>query len=183
MADSKYQLYFNTDGENYSGDEVVEIGKIVDASTGSDAMYIYYDRALYRTRKLHVGVEIRQRGDEEVPVALVDDMYRNCLYEQPMVFLALMLHELGHYMNGDLFVKGVDAAQLKREREENIINGVVSEMELKADAFAVKHVGKNTFMRAIDYMIKKRKLRANDPGKEWALREFELRKKSIQRMK
>ncbi len=49
-----------------------------------------------------------------------------------------------------------------------------------ADAFAVTYVGKNVMLRALDYLINKRKQRTNDPGKELAIKEFQLRKKAIQ---
>ena len=94
----------------------------------------------------------------------------------------MMLHEYGHYLNGDLNVTGLTDQKIRDERMRCIMEGRVMEMEAKADAFAISHVGKNTFMRAMDYFIKKRRERG-DEAMHMAIREFELRKKAARNLR
>ncbi len=72
--------------------------------------------------------------------------------------------------------------EMREQRTHEILNGRVQQVELNADAFAVKHIGKSRMLQALDYLIKKRKARTDDPGRELAIMEFELRKKAVQRM-
>lgn len=182
MIKGNYNLLYNTNYIDYYGDEEVEIGKIIDITTDKAIMYIDYDKNLYRKNGYHTCVDVYENEDGEYPVAKIDDLHRTCLFEKPEVFLSLMLHEYGHYKNGDLFLEGVTTEQLKDERLRCIFEGRVDEREQKADAFAVNIVGKNTFLRTLDYLIAMRKKR-NDEGMLAAIKEFELRKKAVQRMK
>lgn len=141
-------------------------------------------KSLYSRAGYHITPYIySDDNDKELLTVLVDDMHRDCLLNQPKIFLTFMLHEYAHYLNGDIYGKeGMTNAGIKDERMQCIIEGRVMEQEKKADAFAIKHVGKNTFMRAMDYMIRKRRERG-DAAMELAIREFELRKKAAQALK
>ncbi len=181
----KYILRYNTARIDYCGNEEVEIAKIVDSETDEDIFYVDYDKNLYSKSGYHTCIDIYKNNDGsgEFAVAKVDDLHRECLFEQPKIFLSMMLHEYGHYVNGDLNPRDdITTESIKQERERCIAEGRVMDMELKADAFAISHVGKNTFMRSMDYMIKKRKER-RDIGMELAIREFELRKKAAQKIR
>ena len=144
--------------------------------------FIYYDKDMYIKRGFHICIDEYSLDDGDYPVAMTDDLHRPCFYDHPEIFLTIMLHELGHYRNGDLQIENTNQEKIQEERLNAIISGRVQEQERKADAFAAQHVGKNTFMRTMDYMIRKRKERG-DEGMGLAIREFELRKKAIQNMK
>ena len=178
----KYTLFYNTAQIEYTGNDEVEIGKIVDTETKEDIMYVYYSKNLYQTEGYHTCIGIYKDKNGEYPVAKVDDLHRDCLFAQPNVFLCMMLHEYGHYLNGDLNVTGLTDQKIRDERMRCIMEGRVMEMEAKADAFAISHVGKNTFMRSMDYMIKKRRERG-DEAIHMAIREFELRKKAARNLR
>lgn len=180
----QYRLLFNEAYADYCGPDVVEIGKIIDCTTNKEVMFIYYEHDLYKRQRAHLCIEEYEREDGDYPVAKTDDLHRSCLFEQPQIFLTLMLHELGHFKNGDIddHNTGLSPEKVMNNRLNAILSGKVDEHELRADAFAISCVGKNTFMRAMDYMIKKRKQRG-DNGMELAIKEFELRKKAAQKMK
>lgn len=178
MAKGKYKLLFNTAYIDYTGEEEVEIGKIVDTDTDEDVLYVYYSKNLYVSEGYHICIDVYEDENGEYPVAKTDDMHRKCLFDQPSVFLTIMLHEYGHYLNGDLYDNGLTNQMMQEERMRCILENRVMEMERKADAFAVAHVGKNTFMRSMDYLIKKRRERG-DRDMHLAIKEFELRKKAI----
>ena len=151
-----------------------------------DVLYIHYDKNLYRKEGYHMcNHEYETNDGETFLVASIDDLHRDCLYNQPQIFLCLILHEYGHLVykhNERLSGPGMTNDIVRDQRMACLLNGKVMNVELEADAFAIKHVGKNTFMRTMDYMIKKRKERINDPGKELAIYEFELRKKAAKKL-
>ncbi len=178
----QYKLLYNENGVDYSGPDVVEIGKIIDTTTNKDVMYINYERDLYKRRGCHVCIEEYEHEDGDYPVGMTDDLHKSCLFEHPEIFLAIMLHELGHYRNGDLFEEGITTEEVQDLRIQAVLSGKIEEHERKADLFSARCVGKNVFMRAMDYLINQRKQRGDD-GMEFAIKEFELRKKAIQNMK
>lgn len=183
MAKGDYLLLHNMKYVDYDGQEVVEIGKVVETATGKSVMYIVYDKDLYKKRGYHICIdEFEAEDNSSFPVASVDDFHRNCLFENRDIFFCMMLHELGHFKNGDLMAANMTDEIILKERERCIKEGRVQEQEKKADEFAVNYVGKGTFMRTMDYMIQKRKQRG-DQGAALAIKEFELRKKAVQRLK
>ena len=181
----QFRLRINEAAVDYDGPEKAEIAKIVDSTSEKDVMYVVYERDLWKRWGYHTCIEEYERDGEDYPVAVIDDLHRPCLYDHPEIFLSMMLHELGHYRNGDLSAfdgEEISNDKMKDIRTEAILHGKVQMQELKADAFAVKYVGKNTFMRTMDYMIKKR-IQRGDDGMELAIKEFEMRKKAVQNMK
>ena len=179
----KFTLMTNSAYLDYQGDDEVEIAKVVDSETREEIMYVYYDKNLYRKSGYHICIDIYEYNDGsgDYAVGKVDDYHRDCLFAQPKVFLSMMLHEYGHYINGDLTAEGQTNESIKAERTRCVAEGRVMEIERKADAFAISHVGKNTFMRSMDYLIKKRRER-NDFAMKLAIQEFELRKKEAKKL-
>ena len=126
-------------------------------------------------------IDVYENDEGEFAVPKVDDMHRNCIFEKPEVFLCLVLHEYGHYLNGDLDATNRTNQEIQEERMRCIIEGRVMDEEKKADEFAALHVGKSTFMSTMNYLIRKRRERA-DRDMQLAIREFELRKKAVRDM-
>ena len=182
MIKGNYNLLHNTAYIDYCGDESVEVGKIVDITSGEDVMYIYYEKNLFRTHGYHTCIDVYEDENGEYPVAKIDDLHRDCLFTSPDVFLTLMLHELGHYKNGDLTQENLTNKEIADERMNCVLSGKIQEIERKADAFAISHVGKSTFMRTMDYLIRMRQKRKDD-GMMLAIKEFELRKKAARNIR
>ncbi len=185
MGKAKYILLHNTAYSDYYGDECVEIAKIVDESSGEDVLLICYEKNLFKERRYHICVDVYENEHGKFPVAKTDDFHRACLFNRREIFLTLMLHELGHYKNGDyerFEREDISEEDIRKERMKCAQEGRIQEVEKNADAFAARIVGKNTFMRAMDYMIARRKER-NDTWMNVAIREFELRKKAVQNMR
>ena len=184
MVNTKYVLLRNTAYIDYHGDAPVEIAKIVDYLTNKDVMLIYYEKNLFRIRGLHTCVVVCETEAGTIPVAFIDDLHRACLFEHREIFFSLMLHELGHFKNGDFnnALSGTTTKTIKDERLRCILEGCVQEIEKNADAFAVSVVGEHTVVRMLDYLIDKRRER-KDKGMELAIREFELRKEAVQSIK
>ena len=177
----RFFLMTNTAYIDYSGGDKVEIGKIIDTTCDKEVMYIYYNRNAFSDNGYHMTFIVHVIDGEKVPVVYIDDMYRACLVEHPDVFLALSLHEYGHFINKDFERKDISNRQIQEERSECIRSGRVYEMERKADAFAVKFVGKASFLSSLDFLIENRRKR-NDLGMDLAIKEFELRKRAVKNM-
>ena len=60
-----------------------------------------------------------------------------------------LFHEIGHYANGDLRNPDFTSSSYDNMRQEAIENGTVLEMELKADLFAEKLIGKDKSVEAL----------------------------------
>ena len=72
--------------------------------------------------------------------------------------------------------------RLMNERVANTRNGIVDSRELLADEFACREVGKHTMNMMLDLLIKQRKERGDDVA-PLAIREFELRKKALRKLR
>lgn len=178
---NKYELFTNTAYMDYNGNDEVEIAKIVDSESKETVFFVYYSKTVYCDEGYHLCPVVYANENNEILVVKVDDIHRECLYSQPSVFLSMVLHEYAHYINGDLNETELTTKQIQEKRSRCILEGSVMDIELKADAFAISHVGKNTFMRSMDYMIKKRRERG-DRDMQLAIQEFELRKKAARKL-
>ena len=109
-----------------------------------------------------------------------DDLYINLSNTDVNAFDAMLMHEVGHFLNGDLD-KDRDDAEIRQERVIEILKGIVAPEELAADRFAVEHCGKNAVIRMLDTVIETRKRRQTADGLI-ALKELELRKQAVKRL-
>jgi RimJ/RimL family protein N-acetyltransferase len=109
-------------------------------------------------------------------LAYVDPAYYDLFIEQfPHLGRIMFMHELGHYLNGDYKLLKSEN-NIDDDRLECIKKGKVQKNELEADKFAIQQCGINDYIDFIDCMIELRKARVNDPAREYAIKEFELRK-------
>lgn len=181
MREQRYIILFNETYREYNDKNPVEIGRIIDTNNEDRIVsYIIFDKNDYLENNYRCRGEITETKEgNEIFIIYVNETYKNLLYNKYKIFCAIALHELGHYLNGDLNENnGMDTAQISQERLNCILNNKVLPMELNADKFAVNEIGKSTMNSSIDYLIKLRKER-NDPGMQLAIKEFELRKKAI----
>lgn len=168
---------------SYAGTEEIPIGKVVSKRTKKAVMYLMYDKKCYEKYNQHCLVlPYKDPSSGEIsPDVIMGDFYRSLFYENPRIFNVLAMHELGHYLNGDLTQEdsdGVTGADPQHIRIEYIKNGEVMPEELNADIFAAEQCGWADFRDALNVLIRRRKER-NDAGMELAIREFELRKEHI----
>ena len=181
-----YIMQLNTAyDENYDGDGPIEIGKIVHKRTQEDVMYLVYDRSDHEKARYRFHVDIYEADDRDnYPVVTMDDYFRKLYYQKSWLFEALAMHELGHFLFGHLapdHYKGMTNDAVMKLRQRYIERGDVMPEESQADAFAVKQCGKRAVRDAIDILIKRRKERG-DIGMHLAIKEFEVRKRKIQKL-
>lgn len=187
----RYEIRINERYRDYWGDDVVEVGRIADLSHGEKAIAtIWYDKYDCLRYKYQIRSVIDDRegkaGDWTI---VVGDRYKAIMYEKTKLFDAVAMHELGHFKNGDFDLSrdsdesDMEALQrLMNERAANIRNGMVDSRELLADEFACREVGKRAMNMMFDLLIKQREERGDDAA-PLAIREFELRKKALRKLR
>ena len=188
MHSLRYDLMINTDPDAMQYDDAapIEVGKIIDTLGQTPTVTIFYDKFGYLTIKNRMAISIHEFPDgSKQPIIRINKDYRDLMYEKPQIFRALAMHELGHYVNDDLDAiksAGLTSQSVRAERTSLIEQSKVSPEEAAADRFAVENAGKSRFINALDYLIATRRKR-NDPAMALAIREFESRKKAVQRLK
>lgn len=177
MKSDVYDVAIN---ENQSWDDpdcLYESARIVNKTTGEKIVSVFYSKNAFQKLGYHF---CAQRISEDEIGIVFDDLYLGVSNTNAHAFEALLMHEVGHLVNGD-FVSGMDHDEASQERIIELLKGKVSSKELAADRFAVEHCGKNAVMQMLDIVIATRKKR-NTPDGEMALKELELRKQAVKRI-
>ncbi|MBQ7344144.1 MAG: hypothetical protein IJW53_05225 [Clostridia bacterium] len=112
-------------------------------------------------------------GKNEQPLITIHkDLYTDGQLRD-VLFLTLM-HELGHYFNGDL---RTCPSEIYERRIRDIENGAVSLEERRADAFAVRYLGKKRVISGLEGLIKLNLAAESTEGlsADMCVKELELR--------
>lgn len=133
-------------------------------NNGKKLLEIIYMKDLYERINKHCAAVTRPSGID----IFVSESFLDKYINKPDIFKSLMFHELGHFVNGDL-----NEENLKNINNRNnyIETGIVCEMEVKADAFACKHVGKDAYIFALQNLIIDR-INRNDEIAVFAVKEL-----------
>ena len=117
--------------------------------------------------------EVLERSNNKAILVLVDPMIFHLDFVYSRYGYTLLMHELGHYLNGDIKAENSNHEQ---RRKESLKNGVVLKEELLADEFAIRECGLNNFLKAIEYLEKIRTKILKDSTYDKAMFEFKARK-------
>lgn len=177
MKSDTYDIAINQIQNWENPDLLYEAARIVKKDTGDSIISVYYCKNAYQKFGYHFG--LMRLNENEIGV-VHDDLYLNLSNTNVNAFDALLMHEVGHYINGDMDNQ-IDDLEIRQERVLQILKGKVAPNELEADRFAVEHCGKNAVMQMLDIVIATRKKRNTADG-EIALKELELRKQAVKRM-
>lgn len=167
MVDYKIMLFDNYDVYKDYDKELEYVGILFIDGEKDILLSIIYMRDLFKKFHKNCGIFKHSKGIDIFISPLFMEQYKN----KTDLFAALMFHELGHYVNGDLSdenFKNLD------KRNDFINTGKVSDMEIKADAFAAAYVGKALMIQALNNVINERKIR-NDEYADLAIRELKER--------
>lgn len=143
----RYQIVFNEafDG-TIKNDKYAEVIDTEDNQIILEAFYV-----LNNLQRYGYSIASGHKGDK--CVVTFDHRYLGYFQKESFIFEPLIMHELGHYLNGDSRRK----PDRKKERLERIAvaeSGGVSRRESDADDFAVSQVGKKALRRALEYVKK-----------------------------
>lgn len=158
-------------------DAIYEAARIIKKDTGEIVISVYYWKNAYKSLGYHFGVF----RFSETEIGIVHDhLYFDLSNRNVNAFDAMLMHEVGHYINGDLD-ENFSGDEVRRDRVLEILKGNVDPKELAADRFAVEHCGKNAVMQMLDNIIATRKKRNTTDG-AIAIKELELRKQAVKRL-
>lgn len=157
--------------------ESAEFGQIYDVKKEKVVLIAQYDPNLYRKIGYHFCAEGGVKG---CGLVLMDTLYLKYFMDYPMSFSFVMLHELGHFINGDMENNSNSDSDIKKTRIDLASRGEVDPMELKADMFAAEEVGPHTAIKSLEYLREQRR-NSNRLGNELAVKEFDNRIKAIKK--
>lgn len=104
-------------------------------------------------------------------VVMTEELYDELKTEAPVAQVVLM-HEIGHYYNSDI---GNNEDNSDERRRKLVANNEVCPKEIKADAFAVQYLGKETVIAGLETL----KQRILDVYKDYDVESVELSLKEI----
>lgn len=173
----KPAIYINTNRDSFENlDCPKDIGKVVDDNTSSLIALIIFDRNCFQNLGYHLCV---QKIGQEYYIVM-DEYYSSMLGKHDDELEGLLLHEVGHIVNGDFSTYQGDSDAVHNYRKKSVLHGTVAQNELGADLFAANIVGRDQYLKALDLLIKKRRERVSDQGRAFAIQELVTRKRLIQ---
>ncbi len=176
MKSDKYLIQYNMEKPRDNPNEMFEIGRVI--ADGKLIASIVYCKNMYMKNKQHTCI-VANGAFSEYEIEM-DDLYYPLLMNNTTIFEALVMHEIGHLVNGD-FESGETGEQAMDYRYYMGMKGMADEKELKADRFAVEHCGKNAVNKYLDYILKTRKERGFDNA-DFGNKEIELRKNAVKKL-
>lgn len=150
------------------------LAEIYNKNTKQMIGLIIYDKMLrYQTGNQVQGEHFINNKNEDVIVITINDHFKKLFDTQPNIFEGLVMHEIGHLVNGD-FTKDKNNDAI---RGTAILNHNIDIKEIKADQFALEEIGKNRFIQFLEWSIKNRiNLEDDFPQyKQMAIQEYENR--------
>ena len=114
-------------------------------------------------------------------VAMTRELYNELKIETPMA-KTVVLHEVGHYHNSDI---GNNEDNSDERRRALVAQNKVYQKEIKADAFAVQYLGKDTVIAGLE-ALKERILKDyvdyDEESVQLSVKEIEMRLSHIKEM-
>ena len=159
--------------------ECLTAGYIVDKLTGKPKLIFDVVKDFFRLTNnscLFINeFEADQHPGEFYGLVQMDaEIYINIIVKDKISGEVMLMHELGHYINGDHKPKAIPN-NYNYSKERTKFNGVMAQ-ELKADEFAIRECGIENFIHFIDSLILRRSKMTWDNNRGKAIKEFELRK-------
>ncbi len=114
----------------------------------------------------------------------MDGVYLDFFRRMPEIVEPVLMHELGHFVNGDWdpVAQKKTSKQVYQERLMLNMVGLVPEEELKADRFAADSVGVEKTINALR-LLKKEREKKKEEGTELAIKEFGLRIQALEKLR
>lgn len=177
MKSDKYVIQYCLDEPGDNPDAIYEIGRVM--TNCRRIAIITYCKNIFEKNKQHTCI-VKGGAYSEFEIQL-DDLYYPLMKNNRTLFEALVMHEIGHLVNGD-FEEDESPEHAMGFREFIVrVGGMADEKEKLADRFAVEHCGKNAVMKYLDYVIKTRKERGYDET-DTGIMELELRKNAVKKL-
>ena len=174
----EYEVVIYTDVElSVDPNAMTEIGYVEELASKQHVISIVYCQNIYQKNGQHTSIQ--KNGYYCEHEIQMDDLYYDLMKNNPTVFEALMMHETGHLINGDID-RSDDYEAIMLKRRKMIEQYKVAEEELRADLFSVKQCGGKAVVDMLDHVIRTRKRRGYDSD-DLGIREAEMRKIAVKR--
>ena len=154
----------------------VDYGQVFDIEKDDVVLWAYYVPDCFTIYGFHCLAVVTKTQD--CCIVAFDDLYLRYFRDNQYLFAPLMMHELGHFVNGDT---AVNPESLTLSRTDFVSLGLVDPREIKADRFAAENIGAIRMIKALQY-IKEKRASSKRKGNEQAVKELETRIKALQMM-
>lgn len=159
---------------------------IINADKRELRLLVIYDRELFSKKNYHLmSSSAKLTGtDHHFCLVTMDGVYLDFFRRMPEIVEPILMHELGHFVNGDWdpVVQKKTSKQVYQERIMLDMIGQVPKEELRADRFAAESVGIENMINALR-ILKKERERKKEEGTELAIKEFGSRIKALEKLR
>ena len=156
----------------------VRVGFLFDAKERAKVLYLHVVKDLLT--KEHQSFCLSNRSfsvgkDKKAGLVLIDYLVFLLDFVATKDGLVMLMHELGHYLNGDIETCDADYS---KNRRILLGRGVIMENEYKADEFAIKECGIEKFLKSLEWMeVIRKHVFCGDGGENLRLALFEFSKR------
>lgn len=177
IINDRYSLVFLENRHVIKRDEV-RVAFVYDTKEHTKVLYLHVVEDL--SIKEHQTVCLTNRSfsvgkDKKAGLVLIDKLVYFLDFVVTTNGPTMLMHELGHCLNGDLEKCDIDYS---KNRRNLLKKGVLMESECKADEFAVKECGIENFLKSLEWMEATRKhVFSNNSGESLRLALFEFEKR------
>ena len=161
----KYEILKNPDFKPVA---YADYGQIFDKEKNEVVLWAYYVPDCFVKNGFHCSA--LATGLHDCCDVFFDGLYLRYFRDKSYLFAPLMMHELGHFINGD--TSNTETPLLART--DFVSLGMVDPREVKADKFAAENIGVEIMIKALKY-IKGKRASSNRKGNELATKELENR--------
>ena len=149
------------------------------------SLLVLFESNLFEKRNYHImSGSAKQKGtNHHFCLVTMDEVYLDFFTRMPEIIGPVLMHELGHFLNGDWDPTKREKSSQQIYQERIMLNmlGKVPKEELNADCFAAKEVGVDKVIKALR-LLKKEREKGAEQGSELAIKEFENRIKALEEM-
>ena len=150
------------------------------------SLLVIFESELFAKKNYHImsGSAKLTGTNHHFCLVTMDEVYLDFFTKIPEILEPVLMHELGHFLNGDWdpTKRGKNSQQIYQERMMLNMLGLVPKQELNADRFAAEVVGVDKVIEALQ-LLKKEREKKMEEGTELAIKEFGIRIKALEKLR
>lgn len=163
-----------------------QYASIIDINKKELCLLVIFESDLYEKKNYHImsGSAKLTGTNHHFCLVAMDEVYLDFFTRMPEILEPVLMHELGHFLNGDWdpTKRKKTSQQIYQERTMLNMLGLVPKEELNADRFSAEVVGVDKAIKALKLLKKEREKKTED-GTELAIKEFGIRIKALEKLR
>lgn len=171
-----FEIKLFEDIKNHFDNDYYDVGVICDKNNKEILFVVYFNNCYEKYNNHCALVHSGDRDFIAVSKFFIMNWFNIKNKYQLKLLQGVLLHELGHFLNGDL--NCMSSNNYLTNRNDDLELGVVQLQELKADEFAASEIGYKYMIDVLNISIFIRRKR-NDEAMRLAIMEFEIRKEYL----